>query len=75
MLQSAAADMGAALASPWVCNNPGYTNLSGVSELSLVDRRGSVCGGCKMARWVFGLGWVFGDTACACALALLQTLA
>jgi hypothetical protein len=34
----------------WCCNNPECTNLGGASELQLVGGKGSVCGGCRVAR-------------------------
>jgi len=39
-----------ALPVPWLCNNPGCTNMAGSSELQLVGGRSCVCGGCRVAR-------------------------
>jgi hypothetical protein len=35
---------------PWLCNNPHCVNLECGSELMLVGGKGSVCGGCRVAR-------------------------
>jgi hypothetical protein len=35
---------------PWCCNNPACQSMAGDSELQLVGGKGSVCGGCKVAR-------------------------
>jgi hypothetical protein len=35
---------------PWMCNNPGCTNMAGASELQLVGGKACVCGGCRVAR-------------------------
>jgi hypothetical protein len=35
---------------PWCCNNPGCQSMAGDIELQLVGGKGSVCGGCKVAR-------------------------
>jgi hypothetical protein len=40
----------AALPVSWCCNNPECTNMCGASELQLVGGKGSVCGGCRVAR-------------------------
>jgi len=39
-----------ALPVPWLCNNPGCTNMAGASELQLIGGRSCVCGGCRVAR-------------------------
>ena len=36
---------------PCMCNNPGCTSLSGLSELASVLGRSCVCGGCLVARY------------------------
>lgn len=36
---------------PCMCNNPSCTNISGLTELSLVSGRSCICGGCKVARY------------------------
>ena len=36
---------------PLCCNNPHCTNLSGPSELQLVNGRSCICGGCHVARY------------------------
>jgi hypothetical protein len=35
---------------PWCCNNPACQSMAGDSELQLVGGKGSICGGCKVAR-------------------------
>jgi hypothetical protein len=39
------------MAVPYLCNNPGCTNNSGPTELSLVSGRSCVCGGCLVAHY------------------------
>jgi len=39
-----------ALPVPWLCNNPGCTNMAGASELQLIGGRSCVCWGCRVAR-------------------------
>jgi hypothetical protein len=39
------------LATPYACNNPACRNVSGPSELRLVNGRSCVCGGCKVAHY------------------------
>jgi hypothetical protein len=39
------------LAVPCMCNNPGCSNTSGPTEMSLVSGRSSVCAGCRVAHY------------------------
>ena len=41
----------ALLPSPLCCNNPGCVNLEETAEWQLVNRPGSVCAGCRTARY------------------------
>jgi hypothetical protein len=36
---------------PHCCNNPACVNTSGPSEAQLVNGRGNLCGGCRVARY------------------------
>jgi hypothetical protein len=36
---------------PCMCNNPGCTSMSRLSELASVSGRSCVCGGCRVARY------------------------
>jgi hypothetical protein len=38
-------------ATPYACNNPACSNVSGPSELLLVNGRSCVCGGCRVAHY------------------------
>jgi hypothetical protein len=39
------------LATPYACNSPACSNVSGPSELLLVNGRSCVCGGCRVAHY------------------------
>jgi hypothetical protein len=39
------------LATPYACNNPACSSVSGPSELLLVNGRSCVCGGCRVAHY------------------------
>jgi hypothetical protein len=49
-LQGLGSGLCAALPVSWCCDHPDCTNMGGFSELQLVGGKGSVCGGCKVAR-------------------------
>jgi hypothetical protein len=38
------------LATPYACNNPACRNMTGSSELLLVNGRSCVCGGCRTCQ-------------------------